>query len=78
MMPRVDHLKRRFNIVVFAFVILATFNSAFAKATSHAAAARASRAEFAQFIRDFADAHHFNGSIRVEEDGRSLLREALA
>jgi CubicO group peptidase (beta-lactamase class C family) len=32
-----------------------------------------STAEFARFIRDYAKAHHFNGSIKVEEDGKPLF-----
>jgi CubicO group peptidase (beta-lactamase class C family) len=30
-------------------------------------------AAFAKFMRDYADAHHFNGSIKVEEDGKPLF-----
>jgi CubicO group peptidase (beta-lactamase class C family) len=32
-----------------------------------------STSKFAQFIRDYAEAHHFNGSIRVEIDGKLLF-----
>lgn len=44
-----------------------------AQTVSHAAAHEMTPVAFASFIGDYAQTHRFNGSIRVEEDGKPLF-----
>jgi D-alanyl-D-alanine carboxypeptidase len=72
-MPRVKPWELWCSVIVFALTFVANFHSALAATASGAPPGAMNTAEFAQFIRDYAQAHHFNGSIRIEEDGKSLF-----
>lgn len=72
-MPRVDRWKIWCDVIVLAFMTLGNFHSALAGTGSHAAVGDMSTAKFAQFIRDYAEEHHFNGSIRAEIEVKPLF-----
>ena len=67
-------------VCALIFLLLMTFMSgsplpaAAETAPRPAAADAVTPATFATFIREYAAAHHFNGSISVEEDGKSLFK----
>jgi len=44
-----------------------------AQTAYHTGAGESTTARLRKFIRDYADSHHFNGWIRVEEDGKPLF-----
>jgi CubicO group peptidase (beta-lactamase class C family) len=71
-MRRVDPWELWCGVIVLAFMTLGNY-SALAQTASHAAAEPMTQTVFAKFIRDYAESHHFNGSIRVEEDGKALF-----
>jgi CubicO group peptidase (beta-lactamase class C family) len=72
-MPIVKPWELWCSVIVFALTFVANFHSAPAATASGSPPGEINTTEFAQFIRDYAQAHHFNGSIRIEEDGKSLF-----
>lgn len=70
-MQKLGRRKIRFKVAVLAFMIVGNLGSVMAQTVSPSAVADTTR--FETFIRDYAAASHFNGSTRVEEDGKSLF-----
>ncbi len=76
-MPRTNDWKAVRTLISLTLMtfILASVSPAVAETAARPAAAEnETPAAFATFIRDYAAAHHFNGSISVEEDGKSLFK----
>jgi len=72
---RAAHWKLRYTAVALGFVCATLGNRpiVLAQAASPVSPEDKSRAMFGDFIRDYASARHFNGSLRVEEDGAPLF-----
>jgi CubicO group peptidase (beta-lactamase class C family) len=60
-------------VITIMSVILASVLNAEAATSSQAGSENTNPAAFAAFIRNYAAEHHFDGSIRVEEDGKPLF-----
>lgn len=76
-MPRINGWKlvSALTSLTLMTFISGSFSLASAEGGPRPAAAESETpATFATFIRDYAAAHHFNGSISVEEDGKSLFK----
>lgn len=63
----------RSHVFVLALIGVTTASVSLAGAASHGSSDGTNSAAFATFIRDYAKTTHFNGSIRIEEDGRPLF-----
>ena len=66
--------KIRCHVMVLAFITMGSFGSVMAQAASPGAVEDTGTVRFENFIRDYAEQRHFNGSIRVEEDGKALFQ----
>jgi hypothetical protein len=73
-MPRVDRWKIWCDVIGSCLYDSGDFHSALAGTGLNAAVGDMSTSKFAQFIRDYAEAHRFNGSIGVEIDGPGAAR----
>src|SRR5581483_1890665 len=69
----VQEIARRSFVLAVVIAVPLCIASVPAQTVSHAAAEEMSPAAFPSFIRDYAQTHHFNGSIKVEEDGQPLF-----